>query len=103
MRCCHQASFVPRLIKSLLVCHSLKLSQNLPERVFTIHPLAITNCFNPVIVLLSEISLGSPLSTVGCGGGGVVVGAGGAGGGPPSEHEGSIAGESCDGGPASRY
>ena len=102
MRCCHQASFVPRLIKSLLVCHSLKLSQNLPEQVFTIHPLAITNCFNPVIVLLSEISLGSPLSTVGCGGGGVVVGASGAGG-PPSEHEGSIAGESCDGGPASRY
>ena len=67
----------------------------------SIHLLAITNCFNPVIVLLSEISLGSPLSTVG--GGGVVVGAGGAGGGPPSEHEGSIAGESCDGGPASRY
>ena len=70
------------------------------ERVH-IHLLAIANCFNPVIVLLSEISLGSPLSTVG--GGGVVVGAGGAGGGPPSEHEGSIAGESCDGGPASRY
>ena len=68
----------------------------------SIHLLAITNCFNPVIVLLSEISLGSPLSTVGCGGGGVVVGAGGAVG-PPSEHEGSIAGESCDGGPASRY
>ena len=71
------------------------------ETESSIHLLAITNCFNLVIVLLSEISIGSPLSTVGCGGSGVVVGAGG--GGPPSEHEGSIAGESCDGGPASRY